>query len=270
MGLFTEIMTKHSCQGVPLPSNIYFIASCNPYRLATKEDETYEFKIEGFREKRLAYTINPLPFALINFVFNFGGLTPENEKNYINNMIVNPIENFFKENNFNRKYWKEHLSQEDNKLCQELKKLASDAIIKAQNFIREKQDISSVSLREIRRFCIFYEFFVEYFRKIKKLFEEKDKKEFDDYMFRNFYVNLSKKEIYINSIKLSIYLCYYIRLSKKEFRKEFSNMMNRLFGDYFLEVPLHEQEFIAKNIDMKKGIAKNKILLENLSPLLLV
>ena len=28
-----------------------------------------------------------------------------------------------------------------------------------QNFIREKNDISSVSLREIRRFIIFYNFF---------------------------------------------------------------------------------------------------------------
>ena len=31
MGLICELMTKHTCQGVELPDNIFFIGSCNPY-----------------------------------------------------------------------------------------------------------------------------------------------------------------------------------------------------------------------------------------------
>ena len=32
MGLISELMCKHTIQGEPLPSNIVFIAACNPYR----------------------------------------------------------------------------------------------------------------------------------------------------------------------------------------------------------------------------------------------
>ena len=45
---------------------------------------------------------------------------------------------------------------------EQLKEMAKNAIIKAQNFVRKKYGDSSVSLREIRRFSIFYEFFVHY------------------------------------------------------------------------------------------------------------
>ena len=56
-----------------------------------------------------------------------------------------------------------------------------------------------------------------------------------------------------------------MRLTKKDFRREFAtNHMNKLFEDNFVEVPEHEQKYIAKNIEMKTGIAKNRALLENL------
>ncbi len=32
MGLINEIICRHTYQGKPLPSNIVYIASCNPYR----------------------------------------------------------------------------------------------------------------------------------------------------------------------------------------------------------------------------------------------
>ena len=53
-----------------------------------------------------------------------------------------------------------YLSQEEFKQYDKLKKIASESIIEAQKYVREKNDISSVSLREIRRFSIFYNFFV--------------------------------------------------------------------------------------------------------------
>ena len=76
MGLICELMTKHSCQGVPLPENIFFIGACNPYRYSSKSVENYALKVDGTKEKKLVYTVNPLPFSLLNFVFNFGNLTP--------------------------------------------------------------------------------------------------------------------------------------------------------------------------------------------------
>ena len=272
MGLICEMMTKHSCQGVELPENIFFIGACNPYRYGTKGADTYALKMKNVQEKTLVYTVNPLPFSLLNFVFNFGNLTPGDEESYINNMVVSPIENFFwreieakqkDKQNFKRENMGHYISQEDYTMCQDLKRLSSKAIIEAQNYVRKQNDVSSVSLREIRRFSIFYTFFVEYYRKIKKLYEEMEKKEsFGEVDL--FYKNLSNREIYVNSIKLSIYLCYYMRLSNKAYRKELADKMNVLFGDNFIEIPEREQKFITKNIEMKIGIAKNRALLENL------
>ena len=276
MGLICELMTKHTCQGKKIPDNIFFIGACNPYRYGKKTVENFALKLEGTKEKNLVYTVNPLPFSLLNFVFNFGNLTPEDEERYIKNMVVRPIENFFWEEieeknknnnefkkNFERKDMEKYITKEDFDLCENLKKIASTAIIQAQNFVREKNDVSSVSLREIRRFSIFYSFFVEYFRNNKKLFENKDQKEVFE-TIDTFYKNLGKAEIYKNSIKLSIYLCYYMRLSNKDFRKDLAQKMNSIFADNFIEIPEHEQLYIAQNIEMKKGIAKNRALLENL------
>ena len=39
MGLISELMCKHSCQGTPLSENNVFIAACNPYRMREKKVE---------------------------------------------------------------------------------------------------------------------------------------------------------------------------------------------------------------------------------------
>ena len=95
MGLICELMTKHSCQGVELPKSIVFIGACNPYRFIVKDEEPNGLKIPGTEERKLVYTVNPLPHSLLNFVFNFGNLTKEDEKRYIQNMIVRPIESYY-------------------------------------------------------------------------------------------------------------------------------------------------------------------------------
>ena len=95
MGLICEIMTKHSCQGRSLPDNIVFIGACNPYRRVSKSEEPNGLKVEGSKERKLVYTVNPLPHSLLNFVFNFGNLTEDDEKSYIKNMIISPIESFY-------------------------------------------------------------------------------------------------------------------------------------------------------------------------------
>jgi MoxR-like ATPase len=148
MGLICEMMTKHSCQGKKLPENIFFIGACNPYRYGKKSEENYALKVDGTKEKKLVYTVNPLPFSLLNFVFNFGNLTPQDEESYINNMVVSPIENFFwkeieannKDNKeFVRQNWDKYITKEDADLCEKLKKIASNAIISAQNYVRQKK-----------------------------------------------------------------------------------------------------------------------------------
>ena len=63
-----------------------------------KKKEQTGLKIEGIKERKLVYTVNPLPHSLLNFVFNFGSLTKKDEESYIKNIVISPIESF---------YWKE-------------------------------------------------------------------------------------------------------------------------------------------------------------------
>ena len=276
MGLICEIMTKKTCLGKPLPDNIFFIAACNPYRYSTRGDEelnALELNDENIEKKnlKLVYKVNPLPFSLLNFVFNFGKLTEEDEKSYIRNMVIKPIESFFwkeiedkkKDEKLDMMNIKPYLDEDTFEKCQELKAIASKAIIQGQQFVRDKNDISSVSLREIRRFSIFYDFFVRYLRK-KKIMDSKINQNENYNSVDTYYKDLTDFDIYKYSINLSAYMCYYMRLTKKEYRKELGNKMSNIFSMNFETMPLREEKYIADNIDMEKGIAKNSALLENL------
>ena len=83
MGLISELMCKHTYQGKKLPSNIVFIAACNPYRLnknkanekiglnanqANQEtknlDQKEQQRLKRAMNSTLVYTVNPLPHSI--------------------------------------------------------------------------------------------------------------------------------------------------------------------------------------------------------------
>ena len=258
MDLLSEIICKHSCQGKKLPENITFFGAVNPYRKSKQKRVGLKINInkdndhEEMDNEDLAYIVNPLPHSLLNYVFDFGALSKKDEKNYIKHMINDII----KEN--------------------ELSDLTKELISLAQNFIREKNDISSVSLREIRRFIVFYKFFIKYIniRKetiIEQKIEEKNNENIN-------YSKLTDYEIKLYSINLSIYLDYYLRLTdinekndinnEGGLRKTLCEKLNEIFMKKskidFLAIPKREEHFIADNVELEKGIAKNRALLENL------
>ena len=81
----------------------------------------------------------------------------------------------------------------------EMERMIVKEILQCQNYIRGINDVSSASLRELRRFNILFDFFVDYFNKKKKI---------------------ENKNIYMSFLCLCLYFCYYIRLSNNELRKE--------------------------------------------------
>ena len=109
MGLISEILCKRTYQGNPIPENIAFIAACNPYRIdnnnkknragldainAKKEiknnlkDQKEKDKLKNSSNNcPLVYAVNPLPYSLLNFVFDFGRVSDDDEKKYIINII---------------------------------------------------------------------------------------------------------------------------------------------------------------------------------------
>ena len=286
MGLISELMCKHTCQGRPIPSNIVFIAACNPYRerenkgnienevgldikQARKQMRYLNVKeiedIEHAKSSNLVYTVNPLPHSLLNFVFDFGSLKEADEEKYIRCIIKECInKTYYKEGT---KEPKEKEEDEDEDL-KKLKKIAGDMIIEAHKYIKSFSDKSAVSLREIRRFNIFYDFFYDYLNK-RKAFCQKEQLNVDD---NKFYSNLDHFLLQAYAINLSIFICYYLRITDKEKRKALYEIMNKLFKEFgpsfsdkdFLDLPLKEEKFIVENIKLDKGIAKNRALLENI------
>ena len=132
----------------------------------------------------------------------------------------------------------------------EIRNLTTDVICHCHTFIRKIYDESSVSLREVRRFNIFFKYFTNYLS--------------NDSEYKNKYSSI--KEKFIDSINLTTYLCYYLRLSEKEFRKKLQKDLTEIFGKDFLDVPMREESFIAEQfiIEKEKGIALNRALRENL------
>ena len=272
MGLISELMCKHTYQGHPLPSNVVFIAACNPYRCYEKGKKvTIGLDInQAYKEKKhlnekdlerlkrnsnsdLVYTVNPLPHSLLNYVFDFGNLEPNDEKKYIESIVEEPIKRIGGKN----------LNENQIK---DIHKLATGMILKAQNFTREKNEISSVSLREIRRFNIFYEFFFEYLRQRKENTDELMNSEED-----NFYKECGYLTLHRYSIILGVFMCYYLRIVDNDTRKQFNEIMNKemasldpfLANKDFLEIPNREELYVLKNMEIEKGIAQNRALLDN-------
>ena len=221
---------------------------------------TEKEKLKKASNSSLVYTVNPLPHSLLNFVFDFGNLTKEDEERYIENMILEPLQRIFNQN-------KGNLKKND---FEKIHELAKKMISKAQNFIREKNDISSVSLREIRRFNIFYEFFFNYLKKKKQInINSLENKKLEN---DTFYQNLDELHLQIYSIILAIFTCYYLRITDNTTRNELKEKMNVILREYynffnnedFLDVPQREELFVVNNIDLEEGIAKNRALLDNI------
>ena len=240
LGLITEIMCKHTYLGKKINDNFVFLGACNPYRVLNKKMRESGLVYYNTKDKNklnnLVYSVNPLPHSLLNFVFDFGSLRPEDERKYIHNTIVSIIESIM-ENNI--------IKNISNPELEELIEKIIEGIVRCHKFIREKYDKSSVSMREIRRFGIFFEYFIKYFSNMN----------YSDY-----------KKMFL-SLNMTLYLCYYLRLNDKMYRKELAEQLNILYPkSSFLSVPEYEIKRITKEmtIEKGKGIALNRALRENL------
>ena len=138
-------------------------------------------------QRNLIYTVNPLPPSLLNFIFDFGNLRLEDKRKYIKNILFEEFSKII----------------ETQTIRNNMISIAENAVFKAQTFIRTNYEVSAVSLREIRRFIIIFNFFQNFLKKYSK-FENS-----------SFFKNMQENEIFKVSINLGIYLCYYIRLFQK-------------------------------------------------------
>ena len=255
MGLLTEILNNRTYLGNKIPKKFVFLAACNPYRAMgelNKIDHTLIHK--GQEKRKLVYTVYPLPHNILNFVLDFGNLTLDEEKKYIQIMVRKMMEKIMKD--------KDKEKGNNKKIID----MAINAILLSQSYIKNTNDVSAVSLREVKRFILFFKYFVRYLLNKKYTKDSKDKSII-------FYTLKSNNEIYKYAVILSLYICYYLRLPDNKSRNELLGIFqkNKIFEDNFLLVPELEMNYVAQNIleskeneSLSKGIAKNRALLENL------
>jgi len=235
LGLITEIMLKRSCNGQKIKENVKFIAACNPYRLDTRKREIIGLYDETKHlVRKLVYSVHPLPHSLLNFVFDFGTPNVEDIKRYISNMVSQYLQDII-------------INQS---ILLKIQDIAEKTIFNAQEFIKNNFEISAVSLREIRRLGILFEWFSKLLK--NPYFSEK--------------FNFEDEKVYLYSLNLSIYLCYFIRIYDKEMRQKFLQCMKKSFKENFNfeSFPNIIQNIIADAMELERGIAKNSALLENL------
>ena len=233
MELIKEMLTNHTILGRKILKEVIFIAACNPYR--TYNENTFSkrkiydvgLKLHDEESTKYVYYVKPLPYSLLHYVFNFGTLKENDEKKYIKRMISDPIIKSLKTLN-NSKKEKQTIEQIKN------------GIFQAHKFIREHNDPSYVSLREVRRFNIFYSQFFEYLSK------QNPKKSHD--------------LIAINSAMLSIHLCYYCRIPDNKEQQNFVKIINQHFNKDFNKYICLEEDKFAEKIPMPSNIAKTKTL----------
>lgn len=232
LGLLTEIMCTKKCQGVDVKKNVAFAGACNPYRKITKKQTDSSALIkEGSAnfEQKLVYTVNPLTYTQLYYIFNFGSLSAENEKKYIAGIFEAEIEEYVKDKN----------------ILNDIKKLIIDTFTTAQIFNKDKNGKKSVSMRETRKFMTIYKFLVKDF----------------DYKFY-----LDKDEFLAQkySIATAIYICFYIRLYDSKNKTDFQILMNQILILNFCSYPKQLQDVLIRNIKLERGIAPNDALSLNL------
>ena len=268
--LLTEIFINRTFNGEKLEDNIRLIGACNPYRKKNDTKEICGLIREEDEEDKRVYKVYQLPFSLLYYVFNFGTIDEEDEKKYIRSIIDELFD---------------HYDQKEKNMHE----LTTEAISTCHKFLRKSfKEVSIVSLRELSRFVECVKFFQDYFQK---------KGQEDE-------IKISKINGIICSIYICYYLRLINDDERKEFNKELRDLLLQLVNTYsdeqnenndenddnksndtlydkvkyeplkqyirkndidnfdkFLEI---QENFILDQVDLDKGIGKNKLIKENI------
>ena len=239
MFLITEMICQKTILGSPVPANIKFLAACNPYKVKSKK---IEVGLVMQRETtKLVHNVHPLPESLIEHIWDYGSLCEEDEKSYIGTMIRSL-----------------KLANHD---------LIKEMIFESHKYIREIEEVSSVSLRDVDRFRKLYDWFDKVIQSRRKMGQYKDNN------FRNQFQNYQIENNRFYNAILSLYICYLIRLSKEEFRNNYLKKLSFLFRNHGFQISYddvlkvietEQEQYLDRMILQKsKGIAKNNALREN-------
>ena len=241
IGLISEMICNGTLLGSPLPRNLRLIAACNPYKIKSVSIDVG--LVQKKTSARLLHKVHPLPHSLMDFVWDYGFLNQKEEKKYILNMIGNL------------------------RLDDAIGKLLTEVISEVQEFIRRKEDSSSVSLRDVNRFKQVFSWFK---KSLSERPEPLGRKKFS-YWKKDISKLKDPKKITIRAIVLALTHCYIYRFSSKATRKELIDKCVEVMKENGLKLSdkkfkkycNDEQEDYLYRMNLPKGIALNSALKEN-------
>ncbi|PAA90242.1 hypothetical protein BOX15_Mlig007869g1 [Macrostomum lignano] len=202
LGLLKEAICHKKLLGERLPPNLRLMAACNPYVLRPKSSSsTAGFQTKELREdemKSLVYRVHPLPESMVELVWDFGRLTDHDEQAYIGRILTTSLSDNLDD------------VQSELQLAEVVK-----CITVSQKFVRSNEESDyATSLRDVRRFCEFFHFFFEFFKKWNETGSE------------NPSFKRNKESI---AALFALYVCYYVRNSTSTIRKRYLETISVYF-----------------------------------------
>jgi hypothetical protein len=237
IGLLADLISHRMLNGKLIHPNIRLFSACNPYRLRTKAQTEAGLtnKVKKYEEQsNLVYQVKPLPDQILDYVWDYGVLKPDDEYKYIQIMVE-----------------------------KELKKLAlpvfAELLYASQRFIRKVEEPYSVSLRDVKRAITLVKFFYNSLEN-RPAYRKGHK-----------YPPHGNPTTITRSYVLALSLCYHSRLYEQELRKQYRREMGRILQNHkayigehiFAKIIRDEQEDYINRMQCPPNIAHNEALLEN-------
>ncbi|PKY48629.1 hypothetical protein RhiirA4_525636 [Rhizophagus irregularis] len=237
IGLLADLISHRMFNGKPIHPNIRLFAACNPYRLRAKAQSEAGLtnRVKKFEEQsKLVYQVKPLPDQILDYVWDYGILKPDDEYRYIQIMVE-----------------------------KELKTLArpvfAELLFASQEFIRKVEERYSVSLRDVKRAIKLVKFFNNSLQDRPVWRKE------------HTYPPPGNPTIRTRSYVLALSLCYHFRLYEQDLRKQYRQEMEQILHNHkayigenmFAKIIREEQEDYINRMQCPPNTAYNEALLEN-------
>ncbi|CAE8620350.1 unnamed protein product [Polarella glacialis] len=268
LGLISEALCHHRLMGKTLPHSLVLLAACNPYRrraelsvdaqaAAAKESLSLSDTSRRRKHSELVYSVQALPEALLDYVWDFGELGRLEEKSYVQSMVGN----LFPES----ESWTKALAQ---------------LIVMSQRFTAEHQPDCLLSLRDVKRCVDLVSWFTKHLRSRKKAkvfiphyghgsFYRKGKgrQNFDD--------GLTEEDLRLRAVLNALAVSYHCRLPERHLRNQYRRKVAEELRKAGHRPPDtgkdDEVGYLLKNemwaylehMMLPPGTAKNETLLEN-------
>ncbi|KAH7279889.1 hypothetical protein KP509_37G042500 [Ceratopteris richardii] len=228
LGFLSEILCHRRMDGNVFPSNLAVLAACNPYRHQDIENRTAGLQSSHetqSSQRWMAYKVQPLPEAMLDYVWDYGILSDGDEREYICAMIGTRGTDIV------------------------------EILSNSQAFMRKHMGLSSVSLRDVQRWIHLFDWFKHNVAERMKL-QERTRREDTELRAKVlacslcYYCRLPTKAL---RKAYRTTCCKFLtwRVQRNLSEKDFLNILHQ------------EQHDILARMDMPSGIAMNSSLLEN-------